>query len=134
MGIICCNRCRKIFDSFGSTLCYDCQSHIENCYEKVRKYAFVNQSQSVYEIAEATGVEEKLILSFVKEGKLSLMAVKIHCAKCGAVISQGTYCEECIAMLQHGLMDGIEPVKDVKREEPVKKGKRIHVNIRRNEE
>ena len=147
MNIVCCTRCKKIFNGFGVGLCLECQDYVEECYDKVYRYVSTHPGASSSDASKATGVEEDLICSFIKTGRLVCQGLNVSCAQCGKEISGGTYCERCTALLRQGLTGNIVETKGTEKVSELKEaGKtganvafskkrgRMHVNIRRDEE
>lgn len=69
--LINCIICGRLFKSEEGTICSKCLEDKESPYQKVKDYIFFNRGASVFDVAEATGVEVKLILKYIKEGKIS---------------------------------------------------------------
>lgn len=57
------------------------------------------------EISNETGIEEKLILHFLREGRLEMMTAdgSLVCEKCGTPIKSGRLCRKCSEALSHAL-------------------------------
>src|SRR5699024_5514894 len=57
-----------------------------------------NRSASLQEISEATKIDEKLIIKFLKQNRLrasDFPKLKYPCESCGKLISEQRYCSEC---------------------------------------
>lgn len=65
-----CTGCGRIHSFLPRGLCADCIDARETQYRAVRDWLSDNRGASIAEAAEATGVEETLILAFVREGRL----------------------------------------------------------------
>jgi hypothetical protein len=54
------------------------------------------------EITENTGVDEKYVLEFIREDRLTLNSKsdRLFCERCGAEIRSGRYCKTCKAYME----------------------------------
>lgn len=98
-----CPACGKVFVKLSRNLCPDCIEKEEKEYEQVRKYLKDSPGASVEEISEITGVDEKKILRWIREGRIDASfsegGVGLTCKRCGAAISIGNLCSNCIKLL-----------------------------------
>jgi len=100
-----CKICREPFVSYNSLLCPKCQKQTDKDFITVRDYIYDNpQNASVDKIAEATGVNEKIILYLLEENRLTAAGAitetsELHCRVCGRVVSAGSICDFCRASL-----------------------------------
>ncbi len=96
-----CRRCGKLFQSWGQAICPQCMEDREHCYILVRDYVYQHPHANLFEIAKDTGVDEPLILEFLKEERLTLGEDEraLKCEKCGKPIAKGRYCDKCKAYL-----------------------------------
>lgn len=84
-----------------SDVCDACYKEEEGAqYDKV--YAYIrkktNRTASMMQVVMETGVEERLIIKFVRTGKLRISQfpnLGIPCEKCGANIKSGKLCGKC---------------------------------------
>lgn len=103
--LVNCKKCGRMFSSIaGEKLCSRCRTNDEDDFKIVREYIYDNPGARVQEVAEETGVSEKKILKFLREGKLELKGegVGYPCASCGKSIKTGRFCEECQRELKQG--------------------------------
>jgi len=99
-----CKRCGKVFNYKVSPYCPACIIKNDEDFLKCREYIEKNKYVTIKELAENTGVDEKIILNFLKEGRLSLeKGAGLVCENCGTPISQGRYCEKCFNELHKDL-------------------------------
>lgn len=103
--IIECKNCKKLFQTFGSNICPVCVEEMEKNFEKVKDYLYNNPGANVVDITKATEVQEKTVLYYLKEGRLSIDGVEsgLTCEKCKKPISSGRYCKECQTELESKL-------------------------------
>lgn len=76
----------------------------------VRRYLDENPGAEIPAVAEATGVSEKEIIRFIKEGHLVVFeakGIKYPCEACGKPISIGRFCPTCGEKLTKGLEGAI---------------------------
>ncbi len=96
-----CDFCGKLFQSLGTPHCPQCSETLDKDFVKVREYLYSNKAAAINaaEISENTGVSEKAVLHFIKEGRLSRKEAEgktsMKCAACGAPISAGKLCVKC---------------------------------------
>lgn len=123
-----CKECGNIFQNPSSDICPKCTKEQDEQFEKIKKYLYKNPGAGVMEVAEATEVEEKLILHFLKEGRIELSEPdgSIRCEKCGKAISSGRMCLECSKELA-GKLNSVLPQK---KEDPILREKsKLHLDI-----
>jgi flagellar operon protein (TIGR03826 family) len=103
-----CPYCDKVFvkNQFRD-ICNDCWKEEELKYETV--YQFIrkreNRTATMEQVVNATGIEETLILKFIRTGKLKLAQfpnLGYPCDKCGAYIREGKICPKCAKELRKG--------------------------------
>jgi flagellar operon protein (TIGR03826 family) len=101
-----CPYCDKVFvkNQFRD-ICNDCWKEEELKYETVYQYIRKrdNRMASMQQVVDATGVEETLILKFIRTGKLKLAQfpnLGYPCDKCGTYIREGKLCHKCAKELR----------------------------------
>ncbi len=65
-----CRECGRLFGFLPRGICVDCQDLREQRFQAVREYLRDNPGASVLQTATATGVEEGLIVGWIREGRL----------------------------------------------------------------
>lgn len=96
-----CDFCGKLFQSLGTPHCPQCSTKLDKDFIKVREYLYSNKSAAINatEISENTGVSEKAVLYFIKEGRLARKEAdgksSMKCAACGVPIFSGKLCAKC---------------------------------------
>ncbi|WAA09783.1 TIGR03826 family flagellar region protein [Fervidibacillus albus] len=101
MELANCSRCGKVFVKTSiRDVCETCYQEEEAAFEKVNQFLKKreNRTASMAQVIEATGVEEELILKFIKKGRIRLIQfpnLSYPCDKCGAPIQKGRLCENC---------------------------------------
>lgn len=119
-----CPRCDKLFVKSLREVCPDCYKKEEEdfriVYDFVRKRE--NRRASVLEVEEATGVPEKLIYKFVKQGRISVHSfpnLSYPCESCGKPIKEGRICDACRGNITSGLnrLNSERKFEDRKRQE-----------------
>ncbi|MFJ7752881.1 TIGR03826 family flagellar region protein [Peribacillus muralis] len=101
MDIFNCPSCNSLFvmTKFRD-VCDACYKEEEAKYDKVYAYIRkkINRTASMMQVVKDTGVEEILIIKFVKTGKLRISQfpnLGIPCEKCGTQIKSGRLCDNC---------------------------------------
>lgn len=120
-----CRRCGKVFAYVNNPLCPKCVEVEEEEFKLVREYVASHDKPTVQETAEATGVDEKQILKFLREGRLLKAGCKwsvLACESCGKPIPGGRFCDECANSLAQQFSDAVnakgEAAKNWTREKP----------------
>lgn len=96
-----CPRCGRLFAAQGRDVCRRCQEDEEKEYVIVRRYVRDHPGATVFEVSEATGIEEDKILKFLRDGRLQSrgMTTVLNCERCNAIITEGKYCNSCLREL-----------------------------------
>ncbi|WP_067843241.1 TIGR03826 family flagellar region protein [Amphibacillus sediminis] len=108
-----CLNCDKLFVKTTRSICPECYKEEEQQYQIV--YEFLkkrsNRQATIPEIVKATGVEEQLIIKFVKEKRLRTTQfpnLAYPCEKCGTMIDEGKLCSSCSSEISQDLAKEIE--------------------------
>ncbi|WP_042142639.1 TIGR03826 family flagellar region protein [Paucisalibacillus sp. EB02] len=118
-----CLQCGKVFVKQLKDICRNCYKEEEVAFKKV--YEFLKQQKNreatLYEVVEATGVEETLITKFIKEKRLrTSMFPKLGfpCERCGTLIVSGKLCMNCSVELKNDLqqLESIEKIAERNKE------------------
>lgn len=101
-------------------ICRDCYLKEEEAFEIVYKFLRkrTNREATLKEIVEATGVEEELIIKFIKEKRLrtsDFPKLAYPCERCGIDIVSGRMCQSCSDSLLKGFTQQ-EKVEKINRE------------------
>jgi len=68
-----CTGCGMLFGFLPRGYCSDCLDARDEAFRTVREWLFDNSGASIGEASKATGVEDALIMSFIREGRLELV-------------------------------------------------------------
>lgn len=108
MSIKNCKSCGKVFADPVRDICRDCYYAEEEAFQTV--YRFItkkkNREATITEIVKATGVEEELIIKFMKQNRLrasQFPKLAYPCESCGVDIVEGRLCESCKSSIQRDL-------------------------------
>lgn len=75
-------------------------SEMDVMYRVVRDYLYDHQGENAIKVSEDTGVPREVIMTFLRQGKISLAENKRswlrNCKSCGALIETGDICIECM--------------------------------------
>ncbi|MEH7381347.1 TIGR03826 family flagellar region protein [Bacillus sp. JJ1533] len=97
--------------------CYkDEQIAFETVYKFIRKRE--NRTATIFEASEGTGVDEELIIKFIRTGKLKLAQfpnLGYPCQKCRTIIREGILCDDCSKELR-GELSTFEQEEERKKE------------------
>lgn len=108
-----CPQCGKLFKKIGRNLCPACIEKEEKMFDIVREYVRDNPNANVMETSEATGVPEKVIMQFLRDGRLlsGSVSIALDCQSCGKPISAGQYCPDCLEKFTNGFGNSQDRVK-----------------------
>jgi len=95
-----CANCNSVFVKNIRNICRDCYQAEEEAFEIVYRFLIQrkNREATLTEIVEATGVEEKLIIKFIKEKRLrtsQFPKLGYPCEQCKTDIVTGRLCSNC---------------------------------------
>ncbi len=109
-----CTFCGKIFNSLGKNICPACVTKIDECFQLVRDYLYNHPGADIVELTSETGVEDKIILMLLREGRLALGEASscLKCEKCGKHITTGRYCGQCAKFLENTLAKAVSSRKE----------------------
>jgi flagellar operon protein (TIGR03826 family) len=105
-----CPNCNDVFvKTQFREVCQNCWKEEEKQYETV--YQFIrkreNRAATIQQVEEQTGVEEELILKFIRSGRLQITHfpnLGYPCDKCGRIIRTSKLCETCTVELRKELL------------------------------
>jgi flagellar operon protein (TIGR03826 family) len=105
-----CPECGKIFAFTGINMCHQCIKEDEKEFSKVKEYLYDNPHVGIFELAEATGVDEAKIVRWVREGRIEgkFPGIVVSCERCGKPISEGRFCSPCSNELARGFSNAIQ--------------------------
>lgn len=101
MDLSNCTNCGAIFVKNSiRDICDKCYKEEEQAFEKVNSFLKQRQNRtaSMIQVVEGTGVEEDLIMKFIRKGRIRLVNfpnLGYPCEKCGKPIQRGRLCERC---------------------------------------
>ncbi|MDD5018151.1 MAG: hypothetical protein PHO15_08655 [Eubacteriales bacterium] len=98
-----CKQCGQLFQSYGASECSVCLEEMDRGFILVKEYIYDHPDANVVEISNETGISEKIILHFLKEGRLSIETSDclLTCEKCGKRIKSGRFCHACKTALEN---------------------------------
>ena len=121
MELINCKECGRLFSSAGQKVCTDCRQSEEEKFELVKEYLWDNPNSTVKKVADDTGVEEDLIIKFMREERLNaeglLIDYTLKCKRCGAEIKSGIFCDSCRSKMISDFKQGSEPEAEEEKKE-----------------
>lgn len=71
-----CRACGALFPYLPRGVCAGCIDLREQRYSEVREWLLDNRGASILQAAEVTGVEESLIMEFLREGRLEFVGAE----------------------------------------------------------
>lgn len=109
-----CPRCGRVFPAgAGRDICSKCMEAEDDDYAIVRRYVRDHPRSTVIEVAEETGVDEEVILQYLRDGRLmsNTFSSVINCERCGKSIRGGRYCDSCLNVIDAQIR-GVDPPKE----------------------
>ena len=104
MDVQSCEECGRIFSGSKSGVCPKCKKKEQEALALVTDSLRDEPGQNVEELSENSGVEEKQILKFIRDGRIASDAVMgtVPCGRCGkpAESLAVRLCPKCKADLQ----------------------------------
>jgi flagellar operon protein (TIGR03826 family) len=101
-----CPECGKIFTFIKTNLCPQCKEKLEEQFEVVKQYLHDNPKANIQQISEETGVPEKNITEYLREGRIIAGSANknlgLTCELCGSTITSGRFCKVCAQKLTAG--------------------------------
>ena len=101
MALANCARCNKVFNKVSSPLCPACLEQEEHDFQVVSAALREQPGQTVEQLAQSTGVNERTILRLIKNERIASDAylAGVKCGRCGApAMSVSTrLCARCAA-------------------------------------
>jgi len=108
MEVVNCPRCGKVFNKVRGPLCPACEKKDEQAFQMVREFAEENKNCTISELSKGSGVSEKKIMRYIREGRLEItggMHGEVRCKICGRPISKGNYCDSCIIDISQNISE-----------------------------
>src|SRR5699024_4160043 len=95
-----CESCGAVFVDPIRTICRDCYYKEEEAFQTVYRYITKkkNREATIAQIVKATGVEEELIIKFMKQNRLrasQFPKLAYPCENCGIDTVEGRLCDDC---------------------------------------
>lgn len=99
MDTVNCKYCGKLFIyQFGEPICAKCRAVLDERFESVKEYLYLNPRASIQTISEANDVSSQQIIKWVREERLEFVPdslVGVDCEICSTMIKTGCYCKSC---------------------------------------
>lgn len=103
-----CMNCGAVFVKNIRNICRNCYEKEEKAFETVYHFLLPrkNRQATLIDIVDATGIEEKLIIKFIREKRLrtsDFPMLAYGCERCGKNITTGKLCTKCQTELRREL-------------------------------
>lgn len=101
MDVVNCPNCGTLFVKMKfKDVCDACYKEEEAEFEKVYQFIRKSKNRTAYitQVVEATGVDEALIIKYIKNGRLRMSKfpnLGYPCEQCGNLIKSGRICDDC---------------------------------------
>ncbi len=132
MVLVNCSNCNKVFPGKRGSFCPDCMLAEDRAFDAIKVHLLENPEASAEEVAEAIGLDIKVILRLLRAGRLKVKhpEAKLVCKGCGNPIKSGVYCRRCGAakspVSDVSIKDGMNKSADALRPIPKTRKGRIH--------
>ena len=95
-----CKKCKKIYPDtgYGGDYCPSCHKADEMILEQLQQYVEINSTDSMEIVSEKTGIEDKIIIQYLKDKRLIVSEdspLYIECEMCRKKIHTGRLCIVC---------------------------------------
>ena len=120
MSLINCPECGRMYIRNSFDMCESCKASEEAGFTAIKEYIEENNSCTLVELTDATGVSIKKILGYIREGRLvatSGMAGEVTCKSCQEPVLSGNFCEQCARKFNENIKD-LYKDKDMKESVP----------------
>lgn len=131
MSLRNCARCGRLTDGRFGSLCPECKREDAEAFEKVEKYLRQHPDANLMQVSEGTGVDADHIRRFLRDGRLEIVGDPdaLHCERCGASITTGRLCSDCVRELERSA--SAQPAPEVPEpEKPKETPARFHLGRR----
>lgn len=103
-----CSSCGNIFAKTMRDICPACYKAEEEAFKIVYKFLSLrkNREATMEEIVERTGVEQELIIKFMKQKRLrssKFPKLSYPCEQCGVAIVEGIVCHACATKVKEAI-------------------------------
>lgn len=111
MDIRNCKMCQKLFQYVNTPYCIVCARKVDDMYRTVKEYVYKHPNARIMDTSRETGVSEKYIMEFLREGRLILKKASfdLPCERCGVPIASGRLCKQCLKEFEQGMKSGLKP-------------------------
>jgi len=113
-----CDKCGRAYQGTNPELCRNCLAEMEDDFTKVRGFVKDNPHVALDVVVEATGVDEKTVRMFVRQGRIDFSDSAgpiLECQRCGKPIYRGDYCVLCASEISNRLKAASSTPKPKKR-------------------
>lgn len=119
MRLAKCKWCGKPFQSFGIHFCPQCVQELDEQYKPVRDYIYDHPHACIEEVMEATGVDQRVILYYLRDGRLEMVNAGslLRCEQCGAPVNSGRLCAACTGKVEERIIKPLQARMAQRREE-----------------
>lgn len=124
-----CPQCGKLFKYINRNLCPGCIVEEEKMFEIVRDYIREHPSANVIEVSTMTEVPQRIIMHFLRDGRLlssSDSAITLECESCGTSITSGQYCDSCAQRMAKEFQGRIKQESVPQKEETSSSSQRMY--------
>ena len=93
-----CKICGRVFFKTRYDICPECKRIDDEKFQLVRQFLKEFPGSKINIVSEYTGVSERRILRYLREGKIQILDSDqnfLTCLKCGTPIKTGKYCSQC---------------------------------------
>lgn len=114
MTLTNCQQCGDLYYQYSSgRRCPRCLEAEEDAFQRVLAHLRQTQERSIPRIAEATEVDQRLIIRWLRQKRIGFEVVpgELSCRRCGTAVSSGSFCERCQRALADAIAEQLRPAK-----------------------
>jgi len=121
LKLITCRICGTIMARLSRDICHKCYQAEEEAFVKIKDFLRQNPGAAIWEVAQAIGLSEEQVTTFVNSGRLERVGVHVPhtCQTCHRIITNGLICPDCSTSINQQVQDLKKTIQD--REEQSKK-------------
>ncbi|WLR41492.1 hypothetical protein LC087_11380 [Bacillus carboniphilus] len=125
-----CPNCNRLFiQTQFQPICLHCKKNEDEKFQQVHTFLKTkkNRMATMQDVIEQTGIEEELILKFIRQRRLQLSHfpnICYSCEKCGEPIRKGKICLDCANEIKKGLEQSV-----IEKEEPIHSNNKTYYSV-----
>ncbi len=114
LKLITCRVCGTIMARLSRDICNKCYQEEEDAFLKIKEFLRQNPGAAIWEVAQAVGLTEDQVNTFVNSGRLERVGVHVPhtCQTCHRIITTGLICPECSTSINQQVQELKKTIQD----------------------